>query len=122
MNLSLVFLYDKIEKLRYNSVSLEFPVPDIISFDYKTILDPPPSNTDPKTLKELNFVAESTFNRSDADISPDRLFWMVEMGYPQAEIESYGDYFIVRSWPYNQETDNIEIRKKINLEDEQRIV
>ena len=58
----------------------------------------------------------------DADISPDRLFWMEEMGYPQAEIESYGDYFIVRSWPYNQEPDNIEIRKKINLEDEQRIV
>ena len=68
MNLSLIFLYDKIEKLRYNSVSLEFPVPDIISFDYKTILDPPPSNTDPKTLKELTFVAESTFNRSEAEI------------------------------------------------------
>jgi len=68
MNLSLIFLYDKIEKLRYNSVSLEFPVPDIISFDYKTILDPPPSNTDPKTLKELNFVAESTFNRSEVEI------------------------------------------------------
>ena len=58
----------------------------------------------------------------DSDISPDRLFWMVEMGYPQAEIDRYGDYFIVRSWPYNQEPDNIEIRKKINLEDEQSIV
>jgi hypothetical protein len=68
MNLSLVFLYNKIEQLRYNSVSLEFPIPDIISFDYKTIIDPPPSNTDPKTLKELNFVAESTFNRSEAEI------------------------------------------------------
>ena len=68
MNLALVFLYDKIEKLRYNSVSLESPVPDIISFDYKTILDAPLSNTDPKTLKELKFVAESTFNRSDAEI------------------------------------------------------
>ena len=68
MNLALIFLYDKIEKLRYNSVSLESPVPDIISFDYKTILDAPPSNTDPKTLKELKFVAESTFNRSDAEI------------------------------------------------------
>ena len=68
MNLALIFLYDKIEKLRYNSVSLESPVPDIISFDYKTILDAPLSNTDPKTLKELKFVAESTFNRSDAEI------------------------------------------------------
>ena len=68
MNLALVFLYDKIEKLRYNSVSLESPVPDIISFDYKTILDAPLSNTDPKTLKELKFVAKSTFNRSDAEI------------------------------------------------------
>ena len=101
MNLSLVFLYDKIEKLRYNSVSLEFPVPDIISFDYKTILDPPPSNTDPKTLKELTFVAESTFNRSEAEIeqiySIDRdldapfikLLSKYKLEYPQEYIDTF---------------------------------
>ena len=103
MNLSLVFLYDKIEKLRYNSVSLEFPVPDIISFDYKTILDPPPSNTDPKTLKELNFVAESTFNRSDAELEQiyniDRdldgpfikLLSKYKLEYPQEFINTFYD-------------------------------
>ena len=68
MNLALVFSYDKIEKLTYTDIRLEFPVSNIISFDYKTILDAPPANTDPKTLKELKFVAESTFNRSDAEI------------------------------------------------------
>ena len=101
MNLSLVFLYNKIEQLRYNSVSLEFPVPDIISFDYKTIIDPPPSNTDPKTLKELTFVAESTFNRSEAEIeriySIDRdldapfikLLSKYKLEYPQEYIDTF---------------------------------
>ena len=68
MNLALVFSYDKIEKLTYTDIRLEFPISKTISFDYKTILDAPPANTDPKTLKELKFVAESTFNRSDAEI------------------------------------------------------
>ena len=68
MNLALVFSYDKIEKLTYTDIRLEFPISKTISFDYKTILDAPSANTDPKTLKELKFVAESTFNRSDAEI------------------------------------------------------
>ena len=101
MNLSLVFLYNKIEQLRYNNVSLEFPIPDIVSFDYKTILDPPPSNTDPKTLKELTFVAESTFNRSDAEIEQiyniDRdldgpfvkLLSKYKLEYPQEYIDTF---------------------------------
>lgn len=101
MNLALVFLYNKIEQLRYNSVSLEFPIPDIISFDYKTILNPPPSNTDPKTLKELTFVAESTFNRSEAEIeriySIDRdldapfikLLSKYKLEYPQEYINTF---------------------------------
>ena len=101
MNLSLVFLYNKIEQLRYNSVSLEFPIPDIVSFDYKTILDAPPSNTDPKTLKELTFVAESTFNRSEAEIeqiySIDRdldapfikLLSKYKLEYPQEYIDTF---------------------------------
>ena len=68
MNLALVFSYDKIEKLTYTDIRLEFPISKIISFDYKTILDAPSANTDPKTLKELTFVAESTFNRSETEI------------------------------------------------------
>ncbi len=103
MNLALVFLYDKIEQLRYNSVSLEFPIPDIISFDYKTILNAPPSNTDPKTLKELTFVAESTFNRSETEIEQiyniDRdldapfvkLLSKYKLEYPQEFISTFYD-------------------------------
>ena len=68
MNLSLLLLYNKIEKLTYNDAWVEIPMPDIISFDYKTILNAPPSNTDSKTLKELKLVADATFNRSDAEV------------------------------------------------------
>ena len=68
MNLSLLLLYNKIEKLTYNDAWVEIPMPDIISFDYKTILKSPPSNTDSKTLKELKLVADATFNRSDAEV------------------------------------------------------
>ena len=48
MNLALVFSYDKIEKLTYTDIRLEFPISKTISFDYKTILDAPSANTDPK--------------------------------------------------------------------------
>jgi hypothetical protein len=68
MNLALVFSYDKIEKLTYTDIRLEFPISKIISFDYKTILNAPLSNTDSKTLKELKIVADATFNRSDAEV------------------------------------------------------
>ena len=68
MNLSLLLLYDKIEKLTYNDACVEVPMPDIISFDYKTILNPPLSNTDSKTLKELEIVADATFKRSDVEV------------------------------------------------------
>ena len=68
MNLSLLLSYDKIEKLTYNDAWVEIPMPDIISFDYKTILNGPLSNTDSKTLKELKLVADATFNRSDAEV------------------------------------------------------
>ena len=68
MNLSLLLLYDKIEKLTYNEAWTEVPMPKIISFDYKNILNAPPSNTDSKTLKELKVVADATFNRSDAEV------------------------------------------------------
>ena len=68
MNLSLLLLYDKIEKLTYNDAWVEIPMPDIISFDYKTILNGPLSNNDSKTLKELKIVANATFNRSDAEV------------------------------------------------------
>ena len=68
MNLSLLLLYDKVEKLTYNEARVEIPMPNIISFDYKTILNAPPANTDSKTLKELKIVADATFNRSDAEV------------------------------------------------------
>ena len=68
MNLSLLLLYDKIEKLTYTDAWVEIPMPDIISFDYKTILNGPLSNNDSKTLKELKIVANATFNRSDAEV------------------------------------------------------
>lgn len=68
MNLSLVLKYDKIESLTYDSVFLEQPMPDIINFDYRKILAPPPKNTDKDTIKELMILSRKTFNRSEEDI------------------------------------------------------
>ena len=105
MNIALIFSYNEIEKLTYSDIRLERIQSNIISFDYKTILDAPLSNTDPKTLKELNFVAESTFSRTEADIEQlhkiDRdldtpfinLLSTYNIEYPQEYINKF--YYIV---------------------------
>ena len=52
MNLSLALKYKTIESLTYDSVFLEKPMANIIDFDYRTILSPPPKNTENKTFKD----------------------------------------------------------------------
>lgn len=101
MNLSLAFKYKKIESLTYDSVFLEKPIADIIDFDYKTILSPPPKNTDNKTLKELQIVSRETLNRSGEDINFilqmdrdidqffERLLYKYNLDYPKQYIDSF---------------------------------
>lgn len=106
MNLSLVLQYDRIESLTYDSVFLERPMPDIIDFDYQSILPPPPKNTDSQTIKELEIISKETLNRSkkdteillqideDVDIIFNNLLSQYDLKYPQLYIKNF--YEIIR--------------------------
>jgi hypothetical protein len=68
MNLSLLLQYQKIESLGYDTVYTEQPFADIIDINWKSILDKPPSNTDPKTIQELELISKSTKSRSQKQL------------------------------------------------------
>jgi hypothetical protein len=60
--------YDEINSVVYDTIYLEKPMSNLIDFDWKNILQPPPKNTSNKTIDELTFISKSTKNRSKADI------------------------------------------------------
>lgn len=68
MNLNSLLKYGEIEKLGYDSIYLERPVANIVDFNWRNILPPPPANTSKQTLSELNLVAQLTLNRDEKDI------------------------------------------------------
>jgi len=68
MNLSLLLHHKKIEELTYYSSTTEVPMSDLVDFDYKEILNPPPKNSSLKTQKEINLVSFATLNRTKKDI------------------------------------------------------
>ena len=68
MNLNSVFKHRELEKLGYDTVYNEQPVPSIVDFEWKNILTSPPSNTSKQTLNELELVSQSTLNRSGSDV------------------------------------------------------
>lgn len=68
INLNSLFKHNEIEKLGYDTVYIERPVPDIVSFNWKNILAAPPSNASKQTLAELEAVSKATLNRSKKDI------------------------------------------------------
>lgn len=67
MNLNLILQKQKIEQLTYDSVIVEKPMSNLIDFDYKTILNPPPSNTSKIVQQELKIISEATTNRTSDD-------------------------------------------------------
>jgi hypothetical protein len=69
MNLNLLLPAEKINSIGYNKNQVfERPLTDIVDFDYKTILNAPPKNTDSSVYKELLIVSKSTLQRSVADV------------------------------------------------------
>jgi hypothetical protein len=68
MNLLYFLSKDKIDSLGYDTIYLEKPMSNLIDFDWKKILDPPPKNSSNITLKELRLISQSTKNRSKKDI------------------------------------------------------
>lgn len=69
MYLNTLLLYDKIESLRFSDAVVEYPVYDILNYDWKNILQPPPKNTSKTTLKELKVISAKTLSRSNTDIA-----------------------------------------------------
>ena len=55
-----------IDTIRYSDSISEFPVPDIVSIDWKNILSAPLKNSSPKTFQEIQYISKSIANdRSD---------------------------------------------------------
>jgi hypothetical protein len=67
MNLNLLLKNKKIKELTYDNVFTELPMSDLVDFDYKKILDPPPENTSSITQKELDIVSRATLNKTSDD-------------------------------------------------------
>ena len=68
-NLNSLLQFSKIESLGYNTIYLEKPLPDIIDFNWKTILNKPPSNTSSSTINELKLLSSETSKRTVSDIA-----------------------------------------------------
>jgi len=68
MNLLNYLQKDKIENLGYDTIYLEKPMSNLIDFDWKNILKPPPKNSSSTTLEELNFLSKETRNRTKKDV------------------------------------------------------
>lgn len=60
--------YNKIDSIGFETIYLELPISNIIDFDWKNILEPPPKNSSLKTLEELKLLSRVTKNRTKKDI------------------------------------------------------
>ena len=60
--------YNKINDIGFETIYLEKPISNLIDFDWKNILNPPPKNTDQKTIDELVFLSGETKKRTNRDI------------------------------------------------------
>lgn len=104
-------LRDKISELTYGNFYVEQPIPDIVSLDWKTILNPPPTNLSKATIRELEFLSRETLSRSDSELKNvyyvdkylDEPFRMLldyyNLTYPQAYINEF--YNIIRPVLHN---------------------
>ena len=76
MNLNLLLKNKKIKELTYDTVFTEVPMSNLVDFDYRKILNPPPENTRYTTQKELNLISYTTLNKTQDDY--DLIFRMDE--------------------------------------------
>ncbi|HUU87234.1 MAG TPA: hypothetical protein VMX17_05730, partial [Candidatus Glassbacteria bacterium] len=76
MNLNLLLKNKKIKELTYDTVFTEVPMSNLVDFDYKKILNPPPENISSITQKELEIVSRATLNKTTDDY--DLIFRMDE--------------------------------------------
>lgn len=57
-----------IDTIMYHGILEEYPVPDIIDFEWKNLLDKPPYNSSSQTYKELLEIHNLSLSRSQKDI------------------------------------------------------
>jgi hypothetical protein len=74
INLNSLIKYKEIESLSYDTVYTEQPVADIVDFDWRNILDSPPSNTSKTTMSEIHLVSNSSINRTQREVDQVLLF------------------------------------------------
>jgi hypothetical protein len=67
INLNSLIRYKEIESLGYGTTYIEEPVPDIVDFDWKKILEAPPSNMSKETFLELQLISRATLQRTSED-------------------------------------------------------
>lgn len=101
MNLHQLLNHKKIVELQYDGIYTELPVPDIIDFDWKTLIDKPPDNDSSITIRELELISKLTLSRTkeqenlviDVDQNTDEIFKnFIQKNYsirkyPQEEID-----------------------------------
>ena len=68
IDLGLVSRLKKIKELTYDTVILERPMSNLVDFDFRNILDPPPANDSKTTKLELEKISRLTSQRTQADI------------------------------------------------------
>jgi len=64
MRLSYFLNTDKIDSIGFETIYLERPLSNLVDFNWKNILEPPPKNTSDQTRKELLLLAKETKNIS----------------------------------------------------------
>lgn len=134
MNLNLIFKNKKIRELTYDSVVTEKPMSDLVNFDYKKILKPPPANTSQIVQKELDIVSRKTSSRTsddydlifriDEDIDPFyvRLLKSYQLKYPKRYIDLFYDIvepILLNTKSYWNRPRPVQLAKLYNIEIEQ---
>jgi hypothetical protein len=111
INLNAIFRYKDIINLGYDSVYIEQPTPDIIDFEWKNILKPPPSNTSREVISELNTISKFSSDRDkkeeqtvlQIDQDPDSIFIQLcknySIKYPYDKINLF--YNIIKPVIFN---------------------
>lgn len=131
MNLNLVFNSKKIAELSYDSVVVEKPMSDLVDFDFKKILEPPPANTSQIVQKELRIISEKTSKRTSDDydlifrIDEDtdsfyiRLLKSYQLEYPERYINLFYDIvepILLNTKSYWNRPRPVQLAKLYNIE------
>jgi hypothetical protein len=134
MNLNLALKHQKINELTYDTVFTEKPMSDLVDFDYKKILQPPPSNTSQIVQKELRIISEQASRKTnddydlifriDADIDSFyvRLLKSYKLEYPERYINLFYDIvepILLNTKSYWNRPRPIQLAKFYNIDIEQ---